>query len=91
MSKRKLEDAVKTVVALEGRPIPPLSADERAIYELLKEQREWHASAVGLTRWIRKNKDAMKADKDIAAAAERLWAGGLPIGKDEDGNYFYSG
>jgi|688.fasta_scaffold663136_3 hypothetical protein len=90
MDKQKLEDAVKTVVALEGRPLPLLSADERAICDLLSEQREWHASAVGLTRWIRKDKDARKADRAIAEAAERLWAGML-IGKDTDGNYYYTG
>lgn len=86
--KRKLEDAVRTVVALEGTPLPPLTADERAVCDLLKEQRGWHASPVGLTRWIRKNKDATKADKAIVAAAEKLWAGML-IGKDVDGNYFF--
>lgn len=89
MNRRKLEDAVKPVVALEGRQLPPLSADERAICDLLSEQREWHASAVGLTRWIRQDKDATKADKAIVEAAERLWAGML-IGKDVDGNYFYT-
>lgn len=83
---RKLEDAVRPVVALEGRPLPPLSADEKAICDLLKEQRAWHASTVGLTRWIRKNKDAKKADKAIEAAAERLWICGY-IAKDIDGNY----
>jgi len=86
---RKLEDAVRPVVALEGKPLPPLSADERDICDLLKEQRGWHASAVGLTRWIRSDKDARKADEDIAAAAERLWAG-CYIGKDIDGNYFFT-
>lgn len=85
---RKLEDAVRPVVALEGKPQAPLSADEQAIYDLLKEQRGWHASTVGLTRWIRKDKDAKKADKAIEAAAERLWLGTL-ISKDMDGNYFY--
>lgn len=85
---RKLEDAVRPVVALEGKPQTPLSADERAIYDLLKEQRGWHASTVGLTRWIRKDKDAKKADKAIEAAAERLWLGML-ISKDMDGNYSY--
>lgn len=84
---RKLEDAVRPVVALEGRPLPPLTADERAICNLLTEQKGWHASAVGLTRWIRQNKDARKADAAIVEAAERLWAGML-IGKDVDGNYF---
>lgn len=83
---RKLEDAVRPVVALEGRPLPPLSADERAICDLLKEQKGWHASAVGLTRWIRQDKDARKADRAIAEAAERLWVGGY-IAKDIDGNY----
>lgn len=87
MNKRRLEDAVRPVVALEGTPLPPLSADERAICDLLKEQRGWHASAVGLTRWIRGDKDAMKADPAIAKAAERLWDG-FYIGKDVDGNYF---
>ena len=81
---RKLEDAVRPVVALEGRPLPPLTADERAICDLLTEQKGWHASAVGLTRWIRQNKDARKADAAIVEAAERLWAGML-IGKDVDG------
>ena len=83
---RKLEDAVRPVVALEGRPLPPLSADERAICDLLKEQKGWHASAVGLTRWIRQDKDARKADRAISEAAERLWLGGY-IAKDIDGNY----
>ena len=87
---RKLEDAVRPVVALEGRPLPPLTADERAICDLLKDQKGWHASAVGLTRWIRQNKDARKADAAIVEAAERLWAGML-IGKDVDGNYFFIG
>ena len=87
---RKLEDAVRPVVALEGNPLPPLSADERAICDLLAEQRGWHASAVGLTRWLRQDKDATKADKDIAAAAERLWERFL-IGKDVDGNFFHKG
>ena len=90
MGRKKLEDAVKPIVAMEGRPLRPLSADERAICDLLSEQREWHASAVGLTRWIRQDKDARKADKAIVAAAESLWAGML-IGKDVDGNYFYTG
>lgn len=89
MNRRKLEDSVSPVVALEGKPLPPLTADERAIYELLSQERNWHASAVGLTRWIRKDKDARKADKGIAAAAEKLWAGML-IGKDVDGNYFFT-
>ena len=85
---RKLEDAVRPVVALEGKPQAPLSADEQAIYDLLREQRGWHASTVGLTRWIRQDKDAKKADKAIEAAAERLWLGML-ISKDMDGNYSY--
>jgi hypothetical protein len=88
--RRKLEDAVRPVVALEGKPLPPWSADERAILKLLSEQREWHASPVGLTRWIRQNKDATRADKAIAEAAEKLWLSGL-INKDIDGNYFYGG
>jgi hypothetical protein len=87
MSK-KIKASVEPFVALEGRPLPPLSPDEQAICDLLREQRGWHASAVGLTRWIRKNKDATKPDKELAEAAERLWAGML-IGKDVDGNYFY--
>ena len=86
MSKRKLEDGVRPFVALEGKPLPPLSDDERAILDLLSDQRGWHASAVGLTRWIRQNKDALKADKAITEAAERLWVGML-ISKDVDGNY----
>jgi hypothetical protein len=86
MSKKKLEASVEPFVALEGRPLPPLSPDERAICDLLREQKGWHASPLGLTRWIRKNKGAMKADKAIAEAAERLWAGML-ISKDVDGNY----
>ena len=87
MSKRKLEGGVQPFVALEGKPLPPLSDDERAILDLLTEQRGWHASAVGLTRWIRQDKDARRADKAIAAAAERLWAGML-IAQDTDGNYY---
>lgn len=90
MNKRRLEDAVRPVVALEGKPLPPLSADERAIYDLLKEQAGWHASAVGLTRWIRGDRDARKADPAIVKAAERLWAGML-IAKDVDGNYCHAG
>ena len=86
MSKRKLEDGVQPFVAMAGKPLPPLSDDERAILDLLTEQRGWHASAVGLTRWIRQDKDALKADKAITEAAERLWAGML-ISKDVDGNY----
>lgn len=81
---------MRPAVALEGKPLPPLTADERAICDLLSEQRGWHASAVGLTRWIRQDRDATRADKGIEAAAERLWAGML-IGKDVDGNYFYEG
>ena len=84
---RRLEDAVRPVVAVGGKPLPPLTADERAICDLLKEQVGWHASALGLTRWIRQNKDARKADPAIVEAAERLWVGML-IGKDVDGNYF---
>ena len=87
MSKRKLEHAVRPVVALEGKPLPPLSDDERSILDLLTEQRGWHASAVGLTRWIRQDKDALKADKAITEAAERLWVG-MRIAKDTDGNYY---
>ena len=86
---RRLDEAVRPVVALEGTPLPPLSDDERAICNLLKEQAGWHASAVGLTRWIRRDKDARKADKVIVEAAERLWTGML-IGKDVDGNYYYT-
>lgn len=87
---RRLDEAVRPVVALDGKPLPPLPDDERAICDLLKEQKGWHASAVGLTRWIRQDRDARKADKAIAAAAERLWTGML-IGKDIDGNYYYTG
>lgn len=87
MSKRKLESGVQPFVALEGKPLTPLTDDERAVLNLLSDQRGWHASAVGLTRWIRQDKDARKADKVITAAAERLWAGML-IAKDTDGNYY---
>ena len=66
---------------------PETAALERAICEVLSEQRGWHASAVGLTRWIRQDKTARKADKAIAEAAERLWAE-TRVGKDRNGNYY---
>lgn len=89
MNRQKMEGVVQPFIALEGKPLRPMTEDERAICNLLAEQKEWHASALGLTRWIRQDKDAEKPDKKIVAAAERLWAGML-IGKDEDGNYFYA-
>lgn len=67
--------------------MPEAAALERAICEVLSEQRGWHASAVGLTRWIRQDKTARKADRAIAEAAERLWAE-TRVGKDRNGNYY---
>ena len=77
---------MKTFVALEGRPLPPLSKEERAVYEVLVENKGRAMSALGLTRWIKKNPDATKADKKIAAAAQKLWLGMLIV-KYEDGTY----
>ena len=85
---RRKKAGIYLTIALEGKPLPPLTADERAIYDLLREQRGWHASAIGLTRWIRKRPDAARADRKIAAAAERLSAGML-IHKDVDDNYYW--
>jgi hypothetical protein len=53
---------------------------------VLKQQAPASLSVVGLSRWIRKNPDLMKADKKIAAAAKRL-SGMMMIAEDEDGNY----
>lgn len=84
---KKQKSGIDLALAMEGKPLPPLTADERAVYDLLHEQRGWHASALGLTRWIRQEPDAVSADKRIVAAAERLWAGML-ISKDVDNNYY---
>ena len=77
---------MKNVVALEGRSLPPLSADERAVYDLLA-QGNGPLSALGLTRWIRKTPDAKKADPKITAAAKKLWHGML-ISADDDFGVF---
>jgi hypothetical protein len=77
---------MRNVVALEGRHLPEWSADEKAVYDVLKQQAPASLSVVGLSRWIRKNPDLMKADKKIAAAAKRL-SGMMMIAEDEDGNY----
>jgi hypothetical protein len=76
---------MKNIVALEGIPQRPWSSVEKAVYETLKES-GGSLSAVGLSRWIKKNPDILKADKKIVAAAECLWAGGH-ICKDVDDNY----
>jgi len=76
---------MKNIVALEGKPLPEWTADERAVYEVLS-QRNGPLSALGLSRWIRRNPDLTKPDKKIAAAANKLWKGML-IAQDEDGNY----
>jgi hypothetical protein len=87
MSNRKLEDAVRPVVVMEGRPLPPLTEDERSVLDVLEQERgNGPLSALGLTRWIRKNPGASRPDKGIVAAAERLWAGML-ISKDIEDNY----
>ena len=82
-----MKNNIKTVVALEGRPLPPLSQEERSVYAVLSENKGRALSPLGLTRWIKKKPDAAKADKKIAAAAQKLWQGTL-ISQDEDGNYF---
>lgn len=77
---------MKPFVALEGRPLPPLSKEERAVYEVLSENKGRPMSVVGLTRWIKKNPDATKADKKIAAAAQKL-SHGMLICEYKDGTY----
>ena len=77
---------MKNIVALEGRHLPEWSADEKAVYELLKQRAGSPLSVLGLSRWIRNNPDLMKADKKIAAAAKKLWLMGM-ITEDVDGNY----
>ena len=77
---------MKNLVALEGRHLPEWSADEKAVYEVLKQQGGHSMSVLGLSRWIRKNPNLTKADKKIAAAAKKL-ASGMLIAEDVDGNY----
>jgi hypothetical protein len=77
---------MKNFIALEGKHLPEWSADEKAVYEVLKQQAGRSLSVLGLSRWIRNNPDLMKADKKIAAAAKNL-ASGMVIAEDVDGNY----
>lgn len=79
------ESSLKVVI--DGKPLPNWTDDEVAVHHLLSDQRGWHASPLGLTRWIRKQPDAAAADAAIVAAAEKLWATGF-VHKDEDGNFF---
>jgi hypothetical protein len=76
---------MKNIVALQGVPQRDWSKDERAVYDTLKES-GGTLSAVGLSRWIKKNSDIVKADAKIFAAAESLWNAGY-IFKDVDDNY----
>ena len=80
---------MKNTVAMEGKPLPPMSEDEKAVYAVLSEQKRLgHGplSSLGLSRWVRKKPELMQADEKIAAAAHRLWCG-MMIAQDEDGNY----
>lgn len=77
---------MKNFIALEGQHLPEWSADEKAVYEVLKQQGGHSLSALGLSRWIRKNPNLTKPDKKIAAAARKL-AAGMVIAEDVDGNY----
>jgi hypothetical protein len=79
---------MKNIVALEGKQIR-YSVMEKAILEALR-QAGGPLSAVGLSRWVKKNPDLMKADKDVLAAVEKLWAGML-VTKYEDNTYSLSG
>ena len=79
---------MKNIVALEGKQIR-YSAMEKAILEVLG-QAGGPLSAVGLSRWVKKNPDLMKADKDVLAAVEKLSAGML-VTKYEDNTYSLSG
>jgi hypothetical protein len=69
---------MKNRIALSGKPVRPLTKEERAVYDVLLERKKEGGgpmSAVGLSRWIKKNPDLMKADKAIAKAADSLWHG----------------
>lgn len=79
---------MKNIVALEGRPLPEWTPEEKAVYETLSQANGW-LSALGLSRWIMKNPDLTKPDKKIAAAADKLWKG-MMILQDTDGNYSLS-
>ena len=79
---------MKGVVALEGKPLPDWSDEERAVYAVLFEEPGRVLSPLGLSRWIKKDPDLKRADKKIAAAAHKLWCGML-IFADDDGNYWY--
>ena len=79
------DTAMKNFIALEGKHLPEWSADEKAVYEVLKQQAGRSLSVLGLSRWIRNNPDLMKADKKIAAAAKKL-ASAMVIAEDVDGN-----
>lgn len=77
---------MKNLVVIEGRRHPDWSDDEKAVCKVLKENYPHSLSALGLSRWIRKNPDLKKADKKIVAAAKKL-AAGMVIAEDVDGNY----
>lgn len=79
---------MKNIVALEGKPVH-CSDMEKAVLEVLK-QASCPLSAVGLSRWVKKNPDLMKADKEVLAAVEKLWKGML-VTKYEDNTYSLSG
>ena len=79
---------MKNIVALEGRPLPEWTPEEKAVYQILS-QTNGPLSALGLSRWILNNPDLSKPDKKIAAAAEKLWKG-MMIAQDTDGNYLLS-
>lgn len=79
---------MKNIVAIEGKQIR-YTALESAILEVLG-QATCPLSALGLSRWVKKNPDLMKADKNVLAAVEKLWAGML-VTKYEDNTYSLSG
>lgn len=80
---------MKNIVALKGKPVRPLTKEERAVYDVLLECKKDSGggySALGLTRRIKNNRKLAKADKKIAAAAESLWVG-MYISKYENDTY----
>lgn len=73
------------MIALEGKPQKPWTADQHRVHSVLKEAGS-PLSPLGITRWVMSDPSVMTPDAALTDAAELLWLG-CYIQKHRDGTF----